>query len=411
MKVRRRPGLAGIAAALVLTAGALGAATPAPGADQAVPYEAVAAPAEAVAAPPTASYELIWADEFNTTSVDTSEWNYRTDTKGWSQQRPENVSVGGGAMTVHLCPRSKSGAGCTQQVDSDEHYTGGGLISKRKTRYGYYETRVRTNTGSGWHSAFWAAEAGSTAPRTEIDGFEIDSHVPHMARHNVIAWTQGTFTSGIDDLYFDSSADWHTYGFEWLEGSVAFYVDGVRKWSQPYAPGDYTHNFLNTWLTAIAYDANDSPGVDESALPGKVQFDYVRHYVRDVYADNDAPSGYSETGTGWSASGLPAFGRLTGRFSCDPGSAGRWTFTPPADGTYQGYFFRAGGDGGQADAPVSVWDGGTALSRTRVDLTVPGSAWVPLGAHTLKGGTTYIVRIDRDGPGCIRADAVKFVRS
>ncbi|NGO76534.1 family 16 glycosylhydrolase [Streptomyces sp. YC504] len=393
--MRRRPGLAGIAAALVLTAGALGAA-----------------PDEAVAAPPTASYELIWADEFNTTAVDASEWNYRTDTKGWSQQRPENVTVGGGAMTVHLCPRNKAGAGCTQQVDSKDLYTGGGLISKRKTRYGYYETRVRTNSGSGWHSAFWAAEAGSgTEPRTEIDGFEIDSHVPDKVRHNVIAWTQGTFTSNIYGLDFDSSADWHTYGFEWLEDSVKFYVDGVLKWSQPYAPSAYTHNFLNTWLTAIAYDASNSPGVDESALPGKVQFDYVRHYARDVYADNDAPSGYSETGTGWSTSGLPAFGRLTGRFSCDTDSAGRWTFTPPADGTYQGYFFRAGGEGGQADAPVSVWDGGTALSRTRVDLTAPGSSWAPLGAHTLKAGTTYIVRIDRDGPGCIRADAVKFVRS
>lgn len=406
------------AAGLMLVAGALGAATITSGPDgaQAAAIAGTVPATSSVAEAPTAGYELAWADEFNGTAVDTSQWDYRTDTKALSMQRPENVTVGNGLMTVHLCPKDHFGADCAQQeagTQLDDLYTGGGLITKHKLRYGYYETRAKTFGGDGWHSAFWAAEGGGgTDPKTEIDGFEVDGHAPNMIRHNVIAWRHGgVISEGFYDVGFDTSAAFHTYGFEWLENSVKFYVDGTLAWSTQYPPDTYTHNFLKAWLTAIAILPSGADSVDDDALPGKVQFDYFRYYERDAYADNDAPSGYTEIGTGWGTSGLAPFAGLTARFSCDSGAAGRWTFTPPADGTYQGYFFRVGGDGGQVDAPVTVWDGSTALSRTQVDLTVSGSAWVPLGSHNLDAGSTYIVRIDKDGPGCIRADTVKFVRS
>ncbi|WP_410793300.1 family 16 glycosylhydrolase [Kribbella sp. C-35] len=363
---------------------------------------------------PAAGYELAWADEFDGNAPDTAEWSFRTDTKG-SQQRAENVAVSGGSMTISLCPRNTAGENCQDTVDSNGAYTGGGLISKRRLRYGYYETRAKTNAGSGWHSSFWAAENGGSSPQTEIDGFEVDSNLPGKIRHNVIAWGQGyTPSSNVYDLTFDTSAAFHTYGFEWLEDSVKFSVDGtlVEEGDVPaaYSADSYVHNYLNVWLTAIAYKPLENP-VDESALPGKVQFDYFRYYQRDAYADNDTPGGtYSEIGTGWGTSGIRGFAGLTGRYSCDGGTAGRWTVAPPATGTYDVYFYRAGGAGGQVDAPVTVWNGSTALIRSEVDLT-QASGWVLLGNHAFTAGTSYIVRIDRDGVGCIRADAVKFVRS
>ncbi|MEV0289953.1 family 16 glycosylhydrolase [Kribbella sp. NPDC050820] len=371
------------------------------------------APATSAEAAPT-GYQLEWADEFVGTTTDTTAWTFRTDIKG-SQQRSENVVVGDGLMTIYLCPKNTAGENCGLAVDSDDRYTGGGLISKRSSRYGYYETRARTNVGTGWHSAFWAAENGGASPQTEIDGFEVDSNLPGRIRHNVIAWGQGyTPTSGIYDVGFDTSAAFHTYGFEWLEDTVEFYVDGslVARGAVPatYPADSYVHNYLNVWLTAIAYQPIENP-VDESALPGKVQFDYFRYYERDAYADNDATGGtYTETGTGWATSGVRGFAGLTARYSCDSGTAGRWTIAPPATGSYDIYFYRVGGSGGQVDAPVTVWDGSTALIRSRIDLT-QASGWVPLGNHALTGGTPYIVRIDRDGAGCIRADSVKLVRS
>jgi len=46
----------------------------------------------AVSLPP-AGYKLAWADEFNGNSLDTNKRDFRTDSKTWSTQLPQNVSV------------------------------------------------------------------------------------------------------------------------------------------------------------------------------------------------------------------------------------------------------------------------------------------------------------------------------
>ena len=73
----------------------------------------------AFAAPP-AGYKLKWADEFDKPKVDLTKWVYRTDSKHWSTQKPENVSVSDGKLRLAV---KKEEAG-------DNHYTGSGVISK-----------------------------------------------------------------------------------------------------------------------------------------------------------------------------------------------------------------------------------------------------------------------------------------
>jgi beta-glucanase (GH16 family) len=83
--------------------------------------------APAFAAPPE-GFQLAWADEFNGGALDTSKWNYRTDSKHWSTQLPANVRVDNGSAVL-LLKKEKSG---------DKEYTGAGVISKRAFRFGYY---------------------------------------------------------------------------------------------------------------------------------------------------------------------------------------------------------------------------------------------------------------------------------
>ncbi len=45
------------------------------------------------------AYTLAWADEFNGPALDTEKWGFRTDSKMWSTQKPENVEVSGGTLT------------------------------------------------------------------------------------------------------------------------------------------------------------------------------------------------------------------------------------------------------------------------------------------------------------------------
>jgi beta-glucanase (GH16 family) len=155
------------------------------------------------AAAPDSTYTLVFDDEFNGTAVDTSVWNYRTDVKAYNAQRPENVSESGGLLTIAL----------KQETYGGKSFTGGGVVSKQKFRYGYYETRAKINDGAGWHSSFWlqCGDGATTYPacqRTEIDGFEIDSANNQTVHHGVLTW-QGagvshgwssgtTYNSGVD---------------------------------------------------------------------------------------------------------------------------------------------------------------------------------------------------------------------
>src|SRR4051794_38470043 len=53
----------------------------------------------------TSSYQLIWADEFNGTTVDTSNWNFEIGGQGWGNHEQEyyqsgNATVSGGNLVI-----------------------------------------------------------------------------------------------------------------------------------------------------------------------------------------------------------------------------------------------------------------------------------------------------------------------
>lgn len=361
----------------------------------------LARPAAVHAAAPTPQYALTFDDEFNGTAVDTSVWNHRTDVRGNSAQRAENVSESGGAMHIALKAESYNG----------KSFTGGGLVSKAKFRYGYYETRMRLNTGPGWHSAFWSTcGAGhdifsDCKPRpSEIDGFEIDSASPRDIRMNAYGTT--TSTTGNYDMGFDSSAGWHTYGYDYEETGVSQYIDGVLTRTIPFSAADNVQDWVNLWLTTIAF--NNTP--DPAQLPATVDWDYVRYYQQGYYVDNDGPTqaGYSESGPGWETSSLPGFAHSTSRYSCSPGVRASWTFTPPAGGTYRVDTWNIVDQANPPDIAyrVSPAEAGPHTVAGRSGTT----GWVTLGTDRLPAGTAQTVTATGSGTGCLRADSVRFVR-
>ena len=89
-----------------------------------------------------AGYKLAWADEFGGATLDSSRWGYRTDSKHWSTQKPENVTVADGVLKLNV-KKEKAG---------DKEYTGAGVISKKTFKYGYYESCFKIPAGAGWHT-------------------------------------------------------------------------------------------------------------------------------------------------------------------------------------------------------------------------------------------------------------------
>ena len=220
------------------------------------------------------NYTLSWSDEFNGTSLDLSQWDYRTDTKMWSHQTPENVSVADGKLIITL--KKEPG------VSGKAVHTGGGVISKRLFEYGYYEARFKVPPGSGWHTSFWAMfyNAKNTAPAKtqEIDFCEQDSVKTTKYSAGVIAWDQRGKNYGRKYVQTpDLASDFHVWGCEFTPAKVRFFFDG--QLTHETDATKFKKGPQNIWLTCIATPLGGTKYIDDKQLPATAEFDYVRYFA------------------------------------------------------------------------------------------------------------------------------------
>ena len=237
--------------------------------------QAIAQTNEAFILPP-AGYKLVWSDEFNDGKLDATKWDFRTDSKMWSKQRPENVSVRDGCLILAVKKEDAGG----------KHYTGGGIISKQAFKYGYYESRFKVPPGAGWHTSFWMmlhnghGGTGPTVSAQELDVCENDSVNLTSYGVNVHKWNpqpqvaMGHKTVKTPDL----SADFHVYGCEFTPAQVKFYFDGTLV--QTVEVSQFEHSDQNIWLTTIASNLGGTKAVDDTKLPAAAEYDYVRFYEK-----------------------------------------------------------------------------------------------------------------------------------
>jgi beta-glucanase (GH16 family) len=252
---------------------------------------------------PIMGYKLVWNDEFDGSQVDTAKWAFRTDVKHRSVQLRENVSQKAGILKLNLHQLTAALKG--------KMATGAGIISKTTFKYGYYEVKSRLGdkidddkdgkTDEGWHHAFWAmaasinakGEVNTTYPpsrRTEIDCYENASTHKHEAENSIHKFTQHIIIWKADGKEFGrvpktptdiiaipnfNAHEWHTYGFEWTEKTVTFYVDGKITHVADYAATQFEHDNLNIWITAMAADWTGTDQENSSA-----EYDYVRFYSK-----------------------------------------------------------------------------------------------------------------------------------
>jgi hypothetical protein len=258
------------------------------------------------AAPP-ANYVLVFSDEFNGASLDMAKWYYRIANGRYSggYLRAENVSLFNDGTTGMLRLRYDHETFGTNVTD----YTGGGVISKSRLGYGYYETRARMcNRTTGVHTSFWATGlrlngAGgmddpaitadinnSLLPENnqfmETDGFEQNSTMDIDVGTSKQALETTQFRWGLRseqqvqavspalaDYHF---GDWETYAWLYTPTMVTFYINGTQVYSHGVSQANNPFNPNHLWLTALPY-SRVPPGTP-SLLPCFSDFDYVRYY-------------------------------------------------------------------------------------------------------------------------------------
>lgn len=148
-----------------------------------------------------------------------------------------------------------------------------GMISGQQSfsqTYGYFEIRCRFELGKGHHWALWLVPADNSWP-PEIDMAEIVSLDPSVVHMNAHGADPGVPMTDIPNV--DTSA-FHTYGFEWTESTLTFYLDGVEQKRAP----NYIHKPM--YLMISPEIGGEWPGLPDETTqwPMLCEIDFIRIY-------------------------------------------------------------------------------------------------------------------------------------
>ena len=235
---------------------------------------------------------VLWADEFNGTSLNTADWNIQTGDGcneticGWGNSelqfyQAENLTVSNGNLQITAKVERNRGS----------QYTSGRINTKNKVdnTYGRYEARIKLPQGDGLWPAFWMLPTDDVYGTWPLSG-EIDIMEFTAANDNVI---YGTIHYG--DLYpgnqYQGNAytlesgnfydDYHEFAIEWEANEIRWFMDGIlysTKRPEDLAPFAWPFDQNFHILLNLAVGGDLGGPVDNSALPSTMEVDYVRIY-------------------------------------------------------------------------------------------------------------------------------------
>jgi len=192
---------------------------------------------------PVTPARLIFIDNFDGTSLNTSKWNYRQlgSFRGDSYVTDNAVKVENGYLKI-MVYSDKNDYGSTHNS---------GMIATEnslKQKFGYFEARIKFSTLPGMWSAFWiqSPTVSSDLPyekagveidvvehrAIDINGYEIPDLLAQTlhwggygSNHQQIKYRQDNMAIG---------SEFHTYGVEWTTDKYTFYYDGkpTQTWTR-----------------------------------------------------------------------------------------------------------------------------------------------------------------------------------
>ncbi len=258
----------------------------------------------------SAAWQLVWSDEFDGASVDTTKWKFETgNNNGWGNAereyytgRTNNAYVSGGLMHIVARLETTNGFPFTSARMKTQ-----GLFAKP---YGRFEYRARLPQGVGCWPALWMMGTNITSVGWPACG-EIDVMENKGTWNNQVQGTIHYSDSANNHLQQtktytlptagDSVTNFHTYAVEWTTNSIKWLVDSnlIQTWTTwssstgPY-PAPFNQPFFLLMNLAIGgnYVSNptDSQIIAGTAFPVEMQVDYVRVYDYVVVAPS-APTG------------------------------------------------------------------------------------------------------------------------
>jgi beta-glucanase (GH16 family) len=239
---------------------------------------------------------LIWHDEFSGSALDPRKWQYDTvrNKEGWyngerqyySAGRRQNLRVAKGVLTIEARHEKLDPARFRDWGGQD--YTSARIYSKGAGwTYGFYEVRAKLPCARGTWPAIWMLPVNMTKwpDDGEIDIMEQVGSEPnliyaslHTKLFNHILKTQRS----AQKLIPTSCSAFHVYQLDWRPESITIGVDGrgiLRVLNdQPGGKGAWPFDtpFKMILNLAIGGDWAAAKGIDDAAMPQRMDVDYVR---------------------------------------------------------------------------------------------------------------------------------------
>jgi beta-glucanase (GH16 family) len=231
---------------------------------------------------PSQTWNLVWSDEFDSTSVNGSNWTYDTGGSGWGNSelenytnRPENASVRNGTLLIIARKEPYGG----------NSYTSARLKSQnlRTFTYGRIEARLKLPAGQGLWPAFWMLGSSITQvgwPKCgEIDVMEHINAVPLV--YGTMHWDNNGHAQYGGNISCDVS-QYHVYSVEWNSTAITWFVDGNQYWQGNIANNiNSTDEFHSPFFIILNLAVGGSwPGNPDvtTPFPDTMEVDYVRVY-------------------------------------------------------------------------------------------------------------------------------------
>jgi beta-glucanase (GH16 family) len=269
------------------------------------------------------SWNLIWSDEFNGSTLDTSKWIHDIGTGsqyglyGWGNSelqyyQPQNTILNNGSVKIiaNLEPN-----GIVDSWNNTMYYSSSKITTKGTFdfRYGKVEASIKTVDGQGFWPAFWMLPTGGSWPCDgEIDimeqwGSDGPSNTTTGAAHAGTCPGGSTYQSSSHVISNGSYADnFHVYSIEWQPGLITWYVDNIQFLQV--TPSSYPNiNWpfnSNNWYLMFNLAITSSGPNSNTVFPSQIEIDWVRIYENtggvsgctDSLAQNYNPNATNDNG-------------------------------------------------------------------------------------------------------------------
>ena len=169
------------------------------------------------------------------------------------------------------CVRYEDGIGYLSVVDQGDTNYGAEMRTKQGYLYGYFGARIKSFKRSGTVQSVFTYNGGQYI-WDEID-IEILGKDTTKVQFNYYHEGVGGHEYWYD-LGFDSSEDFHDYGFKWEPNRITWYVDFIPVYSVEASLGQWGNFFINVWAAKPSVESWTGP-YERTETPLETAYDYM----------------------------------------------------------------------------------------------------------------------------------------